>query len=184
MGVPVYTPVGWVDDTTDLSSTNFQHMEQGILDAIAGLASSKGGFKVGLAGAITVAATPTLIPYSDKVSFGGHDNDTWYDSTNHRYNPQRAGEYTFFGAWRIAGTPASGNGVWVSLYKNGALLLQLSPSLSLAGTANPGGPFASPPVQMNGTTDYVDIRMNMNSSSFALSVDASTNFFGGHFTGA
>lgn len=184
MGVPVYTPIGWVDDTTDLSAANFQHMEQGILDAIAGLGSSKGVFKVGLTTAVTIGTSPTIVPYTDKTNFGGMDPDGWWDATNFRYKPQRAGYYIFLGAWRFAGTPAAGNGLWVSVYKNGSALLSVPPNLNLSGTANPGGPIASPPILFNGSTDYIDIRQNLNAGSLGLSVDASTNWISGHYIGA
>lgn len=182
MPVPVYTPLGWVDDTTDLSAANFQHMEQGILDAIAGLGSSKGAFKVGLATATNLGTTATLVPFTDKTNFGGFDPDNWWDSTNRRYNPQRAGYYAFTYNLRLS-VAAEANMIWAGLHKNGSLV-QASGPWPTGNVANPGNGGAFAPVFLNGSTDYVDLRAWTGTGSRGLSVDASTCWLGGHFIGA
>lgn len=92
------------------------------------------------------------------------DTNSWWDAANYRYIPQIPGYYRF-------DYQASGNGTSVtillsSLQKNGATINMGFRLLgTLATTAGGMGAAASILVFMNGTTDYVEVFGQVNSTS-------------------
>lgn len=142
-----------------------------------------GAFKVGLnqAATITTTSTNVAIPYNDETNFGGFDHDNLFSTTTSRYTPGRAGYYRFSYNLRLT-VAAEVNAIWVGLYRNGTQIAIHGP-WPTGNVANPGNGGTFPPILMNGTTDYVEIRAWTTTGSRGLSVDASTNWFAGHYIG-
>jgi hypothetical protein len=84
------------------------------------------------------------------------DTASAYDSTtNYRFTPQVAGYYQVNGSCRI-NQPAAGGEVFVDLYKNGSEVVRGSDSY-IASTGGFITVSISYLIQMNGSTDYIEL---------------------------
>ena len=86
------------------------------------------------------------------------DTGSYWDSTNHRYTPQVAGFYLFGGVVRFSTSP--GSYANTKLRKNGATESSIqinSGSNSNDILGNSSIPIPTMLVQMNGSSDYVDV---------------------------
>jgi hypothetical protein len=142
-------------------------------------------FKVHLAANQSVTSgTNTRINF-DAVDI---DTNTWWDTTNKRYTPQQAGNYHFCFSTSASGTFAAGSTVlehWIS--KNGTIggtgvsqLDNFTFAVSTAGGSIPGG---CTEASMNGTTDFVEVDVNLGGTSPVVQGLAAPNIrttFSGH----
>ena len=100
------------------------------------------------------AGTNTLVEWEDvRLDTGGY-----WDSTNHRYTPQVAGFYLFGGSIRFA--VSVGQYVNTRLLKNGSVhtMIQFNTGNQNENVFSNGNiPIPTAMVQMNGSTDYVDV---------------------------
>ncbi|MGH3273584.1 MAG: DUF1859 domain-containing protein [Streptosporangiaceae bacterium] len=122
----------------------------------------------------TLGTSVTLIDI-DTVTF---DNESWFDLVNHRYTPQKAGYYLIGAAVIInSGSPPS---VITYIFKNGASIGQQNQHTSSSVNASGGG--MNTLVHMNGSTDYVDFRVNCTAAETLLG-GALFTFMYGHYVG-
>lgn len=84
------------------------------------------------------------------------DTNSGWDSVNFRYKPTVAGYYQFNGA-AVLSTTTSGNGLLSALFKNGTLYA--NGCMSTANTNLFPASTVSTSIQMNGTTDYVELQV-------------------------
>lgn len=99
-----------------------------------------------------VGAGTALINLSH-VSF---DTRGWFDTVNHRYKPLVAGKYVIIGySQPVESAIAAGDGAETFIFKNGAFLAGGTSAQSI-GTGT--GSLVFTIVDMNGTTDYVDLQ--------------------------
>ena len=96
----------------------------------------------------------TLVEWEDvRLDTGGY-----WDSTNHRYTPQVAGFYLFGGSIRFAAT--AGQYVNAQLRKNTVRQTMVQSNTGSGSEdvfSNGNVPIPTAMVQMNGSTDYVDV---------------------------
>jgi hypothetical protein len=109
------------------------------------------------------------------------DTANCYDNaTNYRFTPNVAGYYLITGATQFNG---SGLTVLVTIYKNGAEIKRGT----MSGSAADSGRMAtvSALVQMNGTTDYVELWCYYSGgSTLAVEPGAALTYFQGHLARA
>jgi hypothetical protein len=120
-----------------------------------------------------------VIPASvfTKVTMNAEEFDTasCFDTTNSRFTPNVAGYYQFTGAViAIAATT-----LVVAIYKNGAVAKYGNG----VNTNTTGVTVATPPILMNGTTDYVEL-FGFSSSTPTMSTGTAGCYFGGHLVRA
>ena len=108
------------------------------------------------------------------------DTGSYWDSTNHRYTPQVAGFYLFGGVVRFATSP--GQYANTKLRKNGAT--QSSIQINSGSSSNDilGNSSISIPtmmVQMNGSSDYVEVAFaSENAPTISDTASAPSVFWG------
>ena len=124
-------------------------------------------------------STTTLVTFDNE----NYDIDGWYDPTNSRYTPQKAGFYFFVCGIKISNL-GDNRYYWAEIYKNGSaaqrLFIKHTPD-----TANSQATTGSALVYMNGNTDYVEIYMHHNDASTKnLSTTAHLTFWKGYFVGS
>lgn len=123
-------------------------------------------------------ASTTLTNNADtKVLFDTEEFDTNSNFASSRFTPTVAGYYQINSAIRIQGV-ASGNTVYISLYKNGAAY-KLG---NLVIQPNTGDPIfiVTSLVYMNGSTDYVEIYGFQNfGSTRTTQASSGTTYFNG-----
>lgn len=109
------------------------------------------------------------------------DTDDYYSTATGRFTPQRAGIYRINA---FVSKSASASIAWGPyLWKNGSSHKLLGQQLGVSGTLTPraGG---SALVEFNGSSDYVDIRINFTGGgSQALATGAVSTYFMGEFVG-
>ena len=103
-----------------------------------------------------------------KVTFNSEEFDVggYYDSTtNYRYTPQVAGKYLIYGRVYITyGSEATEN-MYIAIYKNGTAAQQFARS---DNNSQYGSIQISSLVEMNGSSDYVEIYTKASSSTNAV----------------
>jgi hypothetical protein len=104
------------------------------------------------------SSTPTKIAFDSKV----FDTNTNYNTTNYRFTPTVAGYYQINGiVAHTSGTNYPSSFMFIYLYKNGV-------ATNLVGGASVT-PFAafgiSGIVNMNGSTDYIEIYVNQSAAN-------------------
>ncbi len=102
---------------------------------------------------ITAAANP-VIEWED-VSL---DTGSYWDTTNHRYTPSVAGWYLFGGVVR-ANVPTTNNLMNLMFFKNGSQVARCQFQFSSDIITNSSFPFPTSMIQLNGSGDYVDARI-------------------------
>ena len=127
-------------------------------------------------------ATATKVQFETEV----FDTDSCYDnSTNYRFTPTVSGKYfVYTGVNGFAGGSADLIGTEVFIYKNGSLYRQSYHNM----TGNPGfilGTPVSAVIDMNGSTDYVEIYGSVDGSSAGSeSFFSANNYFGAYRIGS
>jgi len=111
----------------------------------------------------------TKVQFDVTAGGAGFDTASYWDSTNHRYTPQIAGYYKIEAHVRMTYSTMSQHNVQV--YKNGASLHQIS---LLKGQSSASEASGSVIVQLNGSTDYVEI-YNMLIGTGTINIDTSTD---------
>jgi len=111
----------------------------------------------------------TKLQYQTEV----YDTTNAYDNaTNYRYTPQKAGKYLVVGAAQVT-TSGLTNGV-VSIYKNGTVYKYgVQPVMQSTG----GTLHVAAIVDMNGTTDYIELYVFMQGTTLAVSFTQSGSYF-------
>jgi len=108
-----------------------------------------------------------------KVQFdgtSGFDTGSYWDATNHRYTPQLAGYYKIEAKIRMTYSTMSQHNIQV--YKNGAKLHQIALVRGQGSAHEANGSLI---VQLNGSTDYVEIfTMLIGSGTIQVDVAADT----------
>jgi hypothetical protein len=119
------------------------------------------------------------------------DTDSCFDiSTNYRFTPTTAGKYFFFACGRGIATSGTLNYVNVMIRKNGtAGVGNTFVNSSTEQYTSPGNSDTASPsiiLNMNGTTDYVELYMQVGGTSPNISYESNGNqtFFGGYRIGA
>ena len=89
------------------------------------------------------------------------DTASYWDSTNHRYTPQVAGHYMFGGCVRfnVSSVMKYAN---AAIYKNGSLQFRHQLQLTNDYINNGGFPIPTGMVQLNGSSDYVEVHMQFD----------------------
>jgi hypothetical protein len=151
----------------------------GLPDAIitqAELATGVAG--TGSAFSAYAGASTTLTNNADtKVLFDTEEFDTNSNFASSRFTPTVAGYYQINGAVRIQAV-ASGNTIYISIYKNGAAY-KLGNLVIQPNTADPILLVTSV-VYMNGSTDYVEIYAFQNfGSTRTTQASSGTTYFNG-----
>jgi len=103
-----------------------------------------------------------------KVQFNSEEFDVggYYDSTtNYRYTPQVAGKYLIYGRVYITYASEATENLYIAIYKNGTAAQQFARSddSSLYGSVQ-----ISSLIEMNGSSDYVEIYTKTSSSTNAV----------------
>jgi len=103
-----------------------------------------------------------------KVTFNSEEFDVggYYDSTtNYRYTPQVAGKYFIYGKVYITYGSSAVENIYIAIYKNGVLVEVFQ---SLMGATNYGSVQVSSLIEMNGSSDYVEIYTKASHSTDAV----------------
>ena len=116
-----------------------------------------------------------------------YDTDSCFDnSTNYRFTPTTAGKYFFFAGGRGFATSGTLNYVNVLIRKNGtagvANTFTNSATEQYSSPGNSGTASLGIILNMNGTTDYVELYMQVGGTSpqIEYSSNGSSTFFGGY----
>ena len=118
----------------------------------------------------TVAdATATKLNINTKV----FDTDSCYDTHFYRFTPTEAGKYFVYGNAEWYSTGNTFNFGAARIYKNGSLLFSLGHNGNASGGAQEGKE-PSGVVDMNGSTDYLEIFIYVDVSSGTPRCDADT----------
>ena len=126
---------------------------------------------------------------NDLVEFNAESYDTqnWYDhSTNFRYTPQVAGYYKFDAHVWLSGLSTASTEFQLGFYKNGTIYSksERSDDASYGGQQST---IVTDTIQLNGSSDYVDVRLlNYNTSSANKDLNSATylNWFTGYLVEA
>ena len=114
------------------------------------------------------------------------DTDNCYDNTtNYRFTPNVAGKYLVFG--NVAGesnTTNSINSMQTAIYLNGSQFT--NPNMTSNGTATRFQQTSMVVVDMNGSSDYVELfgKVNINSGTAEFNVGSKQTFFCAYRLGA
>ncbi len=139
--------------------------------------SSTYGFAAAIAATTLAAASFSKLVFSSETFDPAGNYDP---TTNYRYTPQRAGYYQV-NAFATLNLPAVNKSGGIAIYKNGANIKQ-NILFFASATANAVGITAL--VQMNGSTDYLEIfGYNSDSSAGSVSTGANTADFSSFLTG-
>lgn len=141
--------------------------------------ASFGAFEVGLVSAFSVDSTVRVLTFS-RTSTHAFDPANWWSTATGRHTPQKAGRWSYQCNIRFSSQPTVK--IWPQIFKNGTLVAVGGP-FYVGGVSTAGFNCVFPSVLMNGTTDYVEIKINADSGSWALSVDDTTNWISGHCIG-
>jgi len=129
-------------------------------------------FSVYLAGAQTITTSAAQIINFDTKNF---DIGSFFSTSNHNYIPLYTGKYVFYYCleWQAASTQNLVPGI----YLNGSLKFAHVQGLNsgFLDTAKGSGI-----LQLNGSTDTVDIRANTNGTNNALTVGSTSVYLFGH----
>ena len=124
------------------------------------------------------ASTDTIIQFNSTPDL---DTGGYWDNTNHRFTPQVAGWYFFSGSIRLRLTNIN-SVLALSIRKNGAsdtnlLKIQLQHDGDRINNGN--YPLPSGMIQLNGSTDYVDVIVNTEEAGTASDLANLKSFFSG-----
>lgn len=122
------------------------------------------------------ASTSLTSVVDTKVLFGNEQLDTagCYDPVLSRFTPNVPGLYWFAAAVRVTATATS---LVMYLYKNGAQHREMGVTAQGVNQNTTGGTL----VQMNGTTDYVELYINQGAATQNTTNNGIVTWFSGHF---
>jgi len=103
------------------------------------------------------------------------DSNNYWDSQNHRYTPQIAGYYYFFGTVYIQGLSVTG--IEAFIYKNGSVL-SLGPYIISGSTSDLITASVQVVSYMNGTSDYVEL-YGLSNGTNPTFLNSPATFFSG-----
>lgn len=115
------------------------------------------------------------------------DTDSCYDnSTNYRFTPTTAGKYLVYGA--VRGGPNSGltacDKVTVNIYKNGSVYDSKDQRIDFRNNQGSAATVSIQTViEMNGTTDYIELYGNVDVTSGTAVFYGKSTFFGAYRLG-
>jgi len=160
----------------------------------SGVTIANSGTATGFGGANTPAFearnTGTQTGVSDDVwtkmtlNSETYDTDNAFDSTtNYRFTPQTAGKYFFYtkSSLQVSSYNDLRNGN-IKFYKNGSEVAFTTSRFTLYGNTTGGTgatPFAAATIDMNGSSDYVEVYFKINGLN-STNQSAEYNLFGGY----
>ena len=106
-----------------------------------------------------------------KIQFPTKEFDTanCYDNTtNYRFTPNVSGYYQISSSVQFGGTPTTPNSILLAVYKNGAEFKRIFVNSTSYGQ----GPTISSLINLNGSTDYVEIYAYVGAASGTAGVNA------------
>ena len=115
------------------------------------------------------------------------DTDNCYDnSTNYRFTPNKAGRYLVYGA--VRGGPNSGltacDKVTALVYKNGSVYDNKNWRIDFRNNQGSAATVSfTTVIEMNGTTDYLELYGNVDVTSGTAVFYSNTTFFGAYRLG-
>lgn len=115
------------------------------------------------------------------------NNNSWFSTANSEYAPQRAG---FYRVSASIGFPDGANQYYMALFKNGSAHVLLDAARSDGGANGGRRTTGSALVEMNGTTDKIDIRIyhtaggSVDAGGGWTTTDATSIYFCGEFVGS
>ena len=121
-------------------------------------------------------ASPYVAIY-DTVVF---DTDSWYNSSNGRYTPQKAGYYYFMGQWSLASTNTA-HYISISLRKNGSARFN---TVMYGDASTYPRPQVFGMFHLNGSSDYVEVYDEFGGGANAIWANVLGNNFLGHYLGS
>jgi hypothetical protein len=138
-------------------------------DLASGVAGSGPAFYARLSSSVTLSSSTNT-----KITFGTEVFDTasCYDTSTSRFTPNVAGYYSISAALRLTGTSGACQ-FELGIYKNGSLYVPSN--VNTTGANDAGHPGITALVYCNGTSDYLEIYANQNSTTSATS-QGSSNF--------
>ena len=155
-------------------------------DTVSGPFTMVPAFEAYLGSDQTITDTVTT-----KVQFNTevYDTDNCYDnSTNYRFTPTVAGKYFIYGSIKLqCETNDTVTDASIYLYKNGSPIRRLIAIFTSSNPITTCNPIINEIVDLNGSSDYVELFGNMNVSSGTPRFDAGdqSTFFGAYrITGA
>ena len=108
------------------------------------------------------------------------DTGSYWDSTNHRYTPQVAGWYLFGGTFRFLHSTGQYIAAYLRKNSSGLTQVQLNTGSSSSDVFSNGGlPIPTTMVQMNGSTDYVDVSFASENAATLSDSPGTSSFFWG-----
>jgi hypothetical protein len=122
-----------------------------------------------------------------KLNAEEFDSNNWFDTTNWRYTPQRAGLYQFNALVSNVDPLNAGDQAQAALYKNGVIIRRFNRAIcpTVAPTVPASG--GSAIVQANGTTDYFELyyyQVSSGGPARRLSADPTQTYLDGNYIGA
>jgi hypothetical protein len=107
------------------------------------------------------------------------DTDNCYDnSSNYRFTPTTAGKYFVFASLRHDWSSSWGNNNFTAIYKNGSAYIVNDFYGNGTGVQNYGVRACADIIDFNGTSDYVEVYGQSNSSGSQF--HSSSSFFGAY----
>ena len=122
----------------------------------------------------------TASPYVALYNTVVFDTDNWYNTGTGRYTPQKAGYYYFMGQWSLASINTA-HYLNVTIRKNGTPMFNFA---DYAGASTYPRPQVSGLLQLNGSSDYVDIHIQFSGGANGIWPDSQGNNFVGHYLGS
>jgi len=163
---------GAIKDEDDMSSDSATALAT--QQSIKAYTDNNSGFSVFRSSNQSISAnTTTLIAFTDETYDLGGEFDS---STNFRFTPTTAGKYIFTSFARLDSL-SDQKFYALDIFKNGSASLARAQTYA-SGTSSPS-PSISAIIDMNGTTDYVDVRVFHN-DAVAKNINSSFNGFFGH----
>ena len=110
------------------------------------------------------------------------DTDNCYDATtNYRFTPTVAGKYFVYSYINFVnnGVASSVGLMFLEIYKNGSRYRAVLPNMN-ANNVQGGSPYIGTIVDMNGTTDYLEIYVRPYTTSGTIISDNDDNAFGAY----
>jgi hypothetical protein len=108
-----------------------------------------------------------------------YDTDSNYDSTtNYRFTPTTAGKYFVYGAIRHDWDSSWGDQQFTMIYKNGSVIAAWSNYQNGTAAGQYGTAYIATTVDMNGSSDYLELFGQSNAGSPTFLQGVSNTYFG------
>jgi len=126
------------------------------------------------------SSTYTKVQYNTEV----FDTNNYYDSsTNYRFTPLIAGKYLVFYTIGLESADANATSAFANLYLNGSVITN-SPRFDCSAFTRISAGAANHIVDMNGTTDYLEVFGYINGGGAEFNVGSRQTYFGAYRLGA